>query len=820
MKSQKFIRSILSFSTWMIFVFILQTSSLSGQQNSDEKVEPKSIPNADILKEADKTTTTLQQMSSSLTPQEIILSIEEKFPQFLKMTEEFQNDPDMQKLDKLSASKLSDLQKKWMSHLSTVKGWEDNLIARSEKLEKDRTFLVETKRIWKITKTAANNENIPSQMQIRIDELIKMVKNVQNQYSQRINEVIKLQNIVSEKTNSIKVIITDIDDLLLQKKLRILSIDSKPIWVAITTEEQQDITDYFTENLERHSETLIEFYANYSENMIIHLILFISLLAFLLSLRRFGNKLIMDKEAAEISREILNHPYSVALLVTLLLNQELYPQSPNLISKLAQIMSLIPVLRLLPALYVKKIHQLLLTFIGIYFLNLIYVLSSEQALIHRIFLLLITILALIYLIWIIRRKWLESIESDSGLIRFGSFIIYLFTLLLAISVLSNFLGNVSFASLLTTGSLASIYMSFILLTSSLVIIGLLNLILSTKFAHLSRIVRIHPKKIREKINKFVYFIAALMWIYFTMRDFTVVALVYDWFDSIISERLQIGSVDISLGDVIVFFLTIYASIMISRFIRFILEEDIMVRMKLPRGVPAAISMLTNYAIIALGLLIAFSAAGIEMDKFTIMLGALGVGIGFGLQNIVNNFISGLILIFERPIQLRDTIAQGELYGDVTRIGIRSSTIRTFDGAEVIVPNANLISNEVTNWTLSDRRRRIQIIVGVAYGTDPEKVIGIIRETIKNIENILDTPEPLILFREFGDSSLNFDIRFWTADSTGWLALQSRVNVEINNAFKKAGIEIPFPQRDLHLRSVDKDVIGNLTKKSEGKNKQN
>jgi small-conductance mechanosensitive channel len=243
-------------------------------------------------------------------------------------------------------------------------------------------------------------------------------------------------------------------------------------------------------------------------------------------------------------------------------------------------------------------------------------------------------------------------------------------------------------------------------------------------------------------------------------------------------------------------------------------------MKLPRGVPAAISMLTNYAIIALGLLIAFSAAGIEMDKFTIMLGALGVGIGFGLQNIVNNFISGLILIFERPIQLRDTIAQGELYGDVTRIGIRSSTIRTFDGAEVIVPNANLISNEVTNWTLSDRRRRIQIIVGVAYGTDPEKVIGIIRETIKNIENILDTPEPLILFREFGDSSLNFDIRFWTADSTGWLALQSRVNVEINNAFKKAGIEIPFPQRDLHLRSVDKDVIGNLTKKSEGKNKQN
>jgi small-conductance mechanosensitive channel len=233
-------------------------------------------------------------------------------------------------------------------------------------------------------------------------------------------------------------------------------------------------------------------------------------------------------------------------------------------------------------------------------------------------------------------------------------------------------------------------------------------------------------------------------------------------------------------------------------------------MKLPRGVPAAISMLTNYSIIAVGLLIAFSAAGIQLDKFAIMLGALGVGIGFGLQGVVNNFISGLILIFERPIQVRDTIAQGELYGNVIRIGLRSSTIRTFDGAEVIVPNANLISNEVTNWTLSDRKRRIQILVGVAYGTDPNKVLKILRETIDNNDQILDTPEPMILFREFGNSSLNFDVRFWTADSSTWMELQSSVNVEINNAFKKEGIEIPFPQRDLHLRSVDKGIIGDVT----------
>jgi small-conductance mechanosensitive channel len=339
-----------------------------------------------------------------------------------------------------------------------------------------------------------------------------------------------------------------------------------------------------------------------------------------------------------------------------------------------------------------------------------------------------------------------------------------------------------------------------------------------KVAYLSRIVRIHPQKTRKNIAKFIYFIATLLWLFITLRLFTIYDYIYNFLIEIISQRLQIGSVDISLGDVLVFFLAIYASVLISRFIRFILEEDVLVRMKLPRGVPAAVSMLTNYIIIGLGFMIALSAAGFDLSKFAILLGALGVGIGFGLQNIVNNFISGLILIFERPIQLRDTIAQGELYGIVSRIGIRSSTIRTFDGAEVIVPNSNLISNEVTNWTLSDRRRRIQILVGVAYGTDPEKVLSILKETVKNNPEILDNPEPIYLFRAFGESSLNFDVRFWTDSADAWLQLQSDVTVEINNAFKKAGIEIPFPQRDLHLRSVDGTVIGDLTGQVKRKDK--
>jgi small-conductance mechanosensitive channel len=199
-----------------------------------------------------------------------------------------------------------------------------------------------------------------------------------------------------------------------------------------------------------------------------------------------------------------------------------------------------------------------------------------------------------------------------------------------------------------------------------------------------------------------------------------------------------------------------------------------------------------------GFFLAVAATGADLGKTTILAGAFGVGVGFGLQNIVNNFISGLILIVERPILAGDSVQVGTLYGEVKRIGLRSSTVRTWEGAEVIVPNGNLISSEVINWTLSDRQRRLDIDVGVEYGTDPEQVIELLNTTGAKYEGILQNPAPTTLFLGFGDSSLNFQLRVWTAE-TSFLKLKSNITVAVNNALKDAGITIPFPQRDLHVK---------------------
>ena len=217
--------------------------------------------------------------------------------------------------------------------------------------------------------------------------------------------------------------------------------------------------------------------------------------------------------------------------------------------------------------------------------------------------------------------------------------------------------------------------------------------------------------------------------------------------------------------------------------------------------PYAISTFTRYVVLFFGFLLAVAATGINLDRLAFLAGALGVGIGFGLQNVVNNFVSGLILLFERPVKIGDTVEIGGLWGDVRRIGIRSSVVRTFDGAEVIVPNGDLISQQVTNWTLSDRHRRVEVKVGVAYGTDPERVLGILREVADAHPDVLGMPEPQTLFEGFGDSSLDFRLRVWIRDFERGLPVRSELSVALNAALAAAGITIPFPQRDLHVIDV-------------------
>ena len=175
-------------------------------------------------------------------------------------------------------------------------------------------------------------------------------------------------------------------------------------------------------------------------------------------------------------------------------------------------------------------------------------------------------------------------------------------------------------------------------------------------------------------------------------------------------------------------------------------------------------------------------------------------------------MSGLILLFERPVKVGDTIQIDEHVGSLKEIGLRASVLRKVDGSDVIVPNSMLVSEQVVNWTMSDTKRRIDIMIGVAYGTDPKRIMDILYQIASTKEDILSDPEPKVLFSNLGESSIDFELRVWVEDPEKLVGLRSEMVTDIYAALNDAGIELPFPQRDVHLRSVDDETLRNLTRK--------
>jgi small-conductance mechanosensitive channel len=288
--------------------------------------------------------------------------------------------------------------------------------------------------------------------------------------------------------------------------------------------------------------------------------------------------------------------------------------------------------------------------------------------------------------------------------------------------------------------------------------------------------------------------------------------IYDSFNSaakgILGVGVSLGSMKITFESLILAGGIVYGSFIVSRLIQKLFIERELSRRRVERGVRLSISGLAHYALIFIGFLLGIFSLGFDLTKMTIVLSALGVGIGFGLQNIVNNFVCGITLLIERPVRVGDYIELDNNWAEIKQIGLRATTVQTFDYADIIVPNAELISNRVTNWTLSTRVVRVIIPVGVAYGSNLEQVIEILLACAGDNPSVAGFPSPQALFLKFGESALEFELRAWVGDADEKLRVTSDLHQEVCKRFREANIEIAFPQRDLHLRSVDKSVTLN------------
>jgi small-conductance mechanosensitive channel len=266
------------------------------------------------------------------------------------------------------------------------------------------------------------------------------------------------------------------------------------------------------------------------------------------------------------------------------------------------------------------------------------------------------------------------------------------------------------------------------------------------------------------------------------------------------QLFELNDKPITVLSFVMFILVVAAFFIASKIFNRLFLRTILNRFDIEKGIRFNLLRISHYLVMITGTVIAFQFVGIDLAGLAVIFGLLSVGIGFGLQNITSNFISGLILLFERPIKVGDRVTVGDVEGDVIAINMRSTTVKTLNNIAIIVPNTDFISSQVTNWSHGDPKIRLDLEVGVSYGSDVDLVIKALEEVAANNSNVLKAPEPTVLLREFGDSSWNMQLRVWLSSTRRYYEIYSKLNIDIVRKFREYDIEIPFPQRDLHVRS--------------------
>lgn len=565
---------------------------------------------------------------------------------------------------------------------------------------------------------------------------------------------------------------------------------------------------------ERHLKLLRDFARASSDRIYEHVALTLAILALILWLRADTRKW-SDAEHSAEAEHVVGKPIAATLLLSTICSLFIYPAMPAAVVVILLLVGILAVLRLVPNLFpwIPRAHLVALHVFLL--LDLSRILIAEWDSLERLIMLGEGAAAAVYLFAIIRARAKEQAKPRNAWVRFQDLVLRFWLVSLGLGVLAGVVGFPQTGVILISAAVLSIFLTLVWAAGYRIAASAIDVGVHTEAAQRLNAFRQHGAVVTTRLTRVALLIFGSLWVRSVLKQYTLWDGAVDAVERALRFTVEAGTVKISVADVGILLLGGLVAVWAARFVRFVLEKDVMPRTGLGVGSQAAVSTSAYYALVAVGLFTAIAAAGFQLSKLTFLVGALGVGVGFGLQNVIQNFVAGLILIFSRPINVDDTIQLGDLIGKVKNIGFRASVVRSFQGAEVIVPNGQLISDQVINWTLSDSNRRIEVDIGVAYGTDPEKVLALLIEVARQHADILAIPAPEALFVNHGASSLDFQLRAWTGNSGMWPNIKSDLTVSINRALAAAGIEIPFPQRDLHLRSVDKEAAKALGGGSSG-----
>ncbi|MFA6087975.1 mechanosensitive ion channel family protein [Mucilaginibacter sp.] len=627
-----------------------------------------------------------------------------------------------------------------------------------------------------------------------------------------------LQNRISAVYISLLDLKDQIDIKIREFSMQALSSENNSIW-----QMDADTTSTFktalskTVNMNRR---LLNFFVG--RDPLIHfagMLVFVLFFTWIYSNRRKVSRIKEEPQAVfNHAKYISLYPITSTIILAFAIVPNFYDHPPVIVQEIFFTVLTLGILYLVkktcPPTQFKYLHIL-------FWLTIVYSLSNlfvEVSNTDRVVVLLLALATSIVSIWLYR----QVKKQPEDYLPYTKTILQVFITLLVVSFLCNVFGRVTLSKIIGVTAVYNLWLALGMYYLVQIIMQSLFLQLEANKDSSSISSFIDFKMLQNKFRSILTILASVLWLIMLTQNLSIEDAVFTFIQNFLTQSRSLGGTNtqFTFQSIIIFIAVIWFSSVAARIISYLYEvagkhaNDIDVLKKKNR----TSTLLIKLAVFAVGFLLAVTASGFPLDKITIIISAFGIGIGFGLQNIVNNLVSGLILAFEKPIQIGDIIEVDNRSGTIMEIGIRSSKIATSDGAEVIIPNGDLISHHVINWTLSNNNRRIELIIGVAYGSDIEKVKALLTDLLCNSEDIMDNPAPLIFVHNLNESSVDFRLLFWAADINTWLSLKSRILTDIYLAFAKEGIEIPFPQRDLHLKLTNEqtDIIAGNNKKKPGK----
>ncbi len=760
------------------------------------------IPVPDIATRAMEVSNALRAFSIKLAPSTEIETIRNQLPGVSRNIEQQLATTRRIILEDASLETLQSQQQLWEGLQHQTAGWLNAITLRATQVQGALNQLVELKKAWALTRNSARASNAPAPILQQIDATLATLEAAQAPLQSQDTSLLDLQGRVAAEVERCGNALVQIAEAQHATVGGILLRSSPPIWSEdFRVKTSQALTSVVPQMSDTYAAGIIRHFREPSRAMMLLAGVVAGLALLLSAVRRKVAQWKEGDEALSSSTLVFDRPYAAALMGSLILASGPMSPAPPEVKQLFEVLTLVPMIRLIRPMIYPPLSPLLFVLGGLFTADGVRQILAGAPQIGQGILVLEGLAGVAVLGWFLRAGQLRRLlsgqtgPSRSQVLEAGAIYILL---AFAADVVAASLGYLRLARLLAPGVIVVSVLALSLYALLRVAHGTIAFMLRVWPLHRLRMVLHHRDFLERRVYRLLVWTAVIVCIsryldYVGLLDPAVTGT-----KEILTAKLGTGTFSTSVSDILAFFATVWVAYLLSHLIRFILEEDVYPRISLPTGLSYATSSLLNYIILAIGFVVAMALLGVNLTQVTVLAGAFGVGIGFGLQSVVNNFVSGLILLFERPIHVGDTIEVGALLGVIRRIGIRASTVHTWQGADIIVPNAQLITENVTNWTLSDRLRRIDLPVGVNYSAEPREVIRILESVALANPNVLHSPPPHGLMMGYGESSINFELRAWTDEFDNWPAVRSELAVALYDAVHAAGMTFPFPQREVRL----------------------